>query len=270
MKGLCRIVSCLALAGCAHGAASTPVAAAAPVAMTEPVRPAASVAPPVVAEREDPPAPADLDQLEKQAETLLESGDYAEAETAAQEVVRRDARGYPYAYVILGDVAASREQRERALADYARALELDPSDAWAATRMAQVFADMGRSSQARTFLQGYLEHHPTTDADPYDELGWLALEQQDLGEARRTFTRARDVSAGRDADAFYGLAIVAADLDDVRATADALAALLALDPSRQAEVDADPAFDSVRAAPLLRPFLSQAPSKPEPSSPGSP
>jgi hypothetical protein len=100
--------------------------------------------------------------------------------------------------------------------------------------------------------------HPDADADVYIALG---NDERDLGDnahAEAAFRAAVERSGGKDADAYYGLALVAAKPG---VTVAAVRSLLALDPSRRDDLARDPAFARLRKNPAVRALLARAPKR---------
>jgi tetratricopeptide (TPR) repeat protein len=127
------------------------------------------------------PAPPDPAPIMQKAQAALEAKDYANAQKYAQQVIDMDPKGYPYAYVILGDVALEQKKYEQALAYYKKAIELDPKDGWAAQRAAQVLDKMGKKAEARGILRKHVMANDKVDADTWD-----ALACDDRGASRRS------------------------------------------------------------------------------------
>lgn len=191
-------------------------------------------------------APPTCDVEMKQASDALARRDLDEAERWARVVVERNPKDYPYAYVILGDVALGRGQWQAAYDFYARAMALDPNDGWAVQRAAQALVKLGKPTEARALLRGWLAAHPETDGDAWDALAWLELDAGDGKAAKEAFEHASRVAGGKDPEAWYGLAMLAARRSDVKETARALEALFALEPERRLVVERDPAFFRLR------------------------
>jgi outer membrane protein OmpA-like peptidoglycan-associated protein/Flp pilus assembly protein TadD len=195
---------------------------------------------------DDEPAAPDADPLMKKAQAALEAKDYAAAEKYAKQVVAIDPKGYPYAYVILGDVALEQKKYEEALGYYKKAIELDPKDGWAAQRAAQVYQKLGRANEARGVLRKHVMSNPDADADTWDALAWLELDLGDMKAAEAAFQKAIEASGGKDAEAWYGLAMIAARRGDPKATEKALTALFDLEPERRLVIERDPTFFRMR------------------------
>lgn len=195
---------------------------------------------------DDEPAAPDADPLMKKAQAALEAKDYANAEKYAKEVIAIDPKGYPYAYVILGDTALEQKKYEEALGYYKKAIELDPKDGWAAQRAAQVYQKLGRPNDARGVLRKHVMSNSDADADTWDALAWLELDLGDMKAAEQAFQKAIEASGGKDAEAWYGLAMIAARRGDPKATEKALTALFDLEPDRRLVIERDPTFFRMR------------------------
>ncbi len=193
----------------------------------------------------DVPAP-DAGPIMKKAVAALEARDFAEADKLAREVIAIDPKGYPYAYVILGDVALESRDYAAALENYKKAMELDPKDGWAAQRAATALQKQKKPLEARALLRKFTDQNPDTDADTWDALGWMEMELGDTKKAEHAFNEALRVSEGRDAEAWYGLALIYAQRQDAKGTEKALAALFALQPERRLVIERDPTFFRMR------------------------
>lgn len=192
----------------------------------------------------------------KRAQSALEAKDFDGAAKAASEAIALDAKSYPYAWVILGDVHLEAHEYAKALENYARAMELDPDDAWAANRASQALQKMKRLVEARDVLKKFVDGHPDVDADTLDALAWLEMDLGDTKAAQTYFERAEKVADGKDAEAWYGLAMIAAHRKDAAATKKDLEALFALDPARRLVLERDPTFFRVRLDPGVRALFS--------------
>ncbi len=194
-----------------------------------------------------PGADVDAGPIMKKAVEALENQDYANAEKYAKEVIAIDDKGYPYAYVILGDVALeSTRDYEKALEYYKKAMELDPKDGWAAQRTAQAYVKLKKPIDARATLRKFTTDNPDTDADTWDALAWLEMELGDWKRAEQAFNEALRVSDGNDAEAWYGLALIYARRGDNKGVEKALTALFALQPERRLVIERDPSFFRMR------------------------
>ena len=158
----------------------------------------------------------DLDGVVKEAENALAAKDYARARKLAESVLAKDPEGYPYAMVVLSEV-------------------LD---------------QLGRKDEARQRLRAFVAAHPKTDPDVYDALGWAELDGGNEAKGEAAFRAALQAAGDKgDEDAYYGLAIVAADHGDAKATAQNLEAAFAINPARRIEASKDDGFASVRSKP---------------------
>lgn len=219
-------------------------------------RPAAEPGPPDEKVVADPPAAPDPEPLMTRATAALERGDLAEARALAMAVIALDPTGYPYAYVVLGDVALAERSLASALERYRRALELDPDDGWAAQRIAQVLTLLGRALEARLLLRRFTAEHPDADPDAWDALAWLELELGDAPRAEAAFRKALEQSDGDDAEAWYGLAMIHARRGDALAVEKDLRALFALQPRRRLVIERDPTFFRLRIHPNVAALFS--------------
>lgn len=204
---------------------------------------------------DDTPGP-DAEPIMKKAVGALEAGDYDAAGKLAAEVIAIDPTGYPYAYVILGDVALNAKAYEKALEYYKKALELDPKDGWAAQRMAQAYRKLGKMLEARATLRKFTDQNPDADADTWDALAWIELEMGDSKRAEAAFRRALEASDGQDAEAWYGLALIHARRGDAAAVEKDLKALFALQPERRLVIERDPTFFRMRIHPNVAALFS--------------
>ncbi len=182
----------------------------------------------------------------RKATAALEAGDLDEAERWARIVVAKNPRDYPYAHVVLGDVALARGRPQAAYDAYATAMTLDPDDAWTVQRAAQAQVKLGKRDAARTLLRGWLGKHEASGAEAWDALGWLDLDAADGDGAKGAFERACRVSGGKDPEAWYGLALLAARRSDAKEAVRTLTALFALQPERRLVVEREPAFFRLR------------------------
>jgi outer membrane protein OmpA-like peptidoglycan-associated protein/Tfp pilus assembly protein PilF len=192
----------------------------------------------------------------KRAQAALESKDYDAAAKNANEAIALDGKDYPYAYVILGDTFFEAHDYGNALESYKRAMELDPDDGWAANRAAQALQKLKRLKEARDVLQKFVDAHPDADADTLDALAWIELDLGDTKAAQKSFERAEKLADGKDAEAWYGLAMIAAGRKDAAATQKALEALFALEPERRVVLERDPTFFRMRLYPGVKALFS--------------
>jgi outer membrane protein OmpA-like peptidoglycan-associated protein len=203
------------------------------------------------------PVEVDAGPIMKKAVEALEAKDYANALKYAKEVIAIDPKGYPYAYVILGDVnLESTKDYEKALEHYKHAMELDPKDGWAAQRAAQAYLKLKKPLEARATLRKFTTDNPDTDADTWDALAWMEMEQGDSKKAEHAFNEALRVSDGKDAEAWYGLALIYARRQDAKGVEKALAALFALQPERRLVIERDPTFFRMRINPAVAALFS--------------
>lgn len=198
----------------------------------------------------------DAEPIMRKAAEALQAGDYATAAKRARDVIAIDPKGYPYAYVILGDVALAQKQYQEALESYKKALELDPDDGWAAQRMAQVYQKLGKLPEARALLRKFTADHPGADADTWDALAWIELDLGDMKRAEEAFKKALEASDGKDAEAWYGLAMIHARRGDPIAVQKDLEALFALQPERRLVIERDPTFFRMRIYPNVAALFS--------------
>lgn len=200
----------------------------------------------------------DAGPIMKKAVEALEAKQYAEADKLAREVIAISPKGYPYAYVILGDVALeSTKDYEAALTNYKMAMELDPKDGWAAQRAAQALMKMKKPQMARALLRKFTEANPDTDADTWDALAWMEMELADIAKAEHSFKEALRVSDGKDPEAWYGLALIYARRQDANGVEKALAALFELQPERRIVIERDPTFFRARINPKVAALFSK-------------
>jgi predicted Zn-dependent protease len=191
-------------------------------------------------------APPNCDVEARKATAALEEGDLEAAERWARIVVAKNPRDYPYAYVVLGDVELARGHAQAAFDAYAKAMPLDPDDAWTVQRAAQALVKLGKRDAARALLRGWLAKHEASDADAWNALGWLDLDAADGAAAKDSFEHACRVSGGKDPESWYGLAVLAARRTDAKEAVRTLTALFALQPERRIVVERDPAFFRLR------------------------
>lgn len=195
---------------------------------------------------DDRPSKPDPEPLMKRAQEALEAKDYVVAARFANAVIEIDGKGYPYAYVVLGDVALAAKEYDKALVQYRTAMELDPKDGWAAQRAAQVLEKQGKLAEARDLLRDFVAGNANADADTWDALAWLELDLGDSKRAEAAFKKALEASDGKDAEAYYGLAMIAARRGDPIATEKYLTALFDLQPERRVVIERDPTFFRMR------------------------
>lgn len=206
--------------------------------------------------KEDDKAAPDAEPIMRKAVEALEAGDFVTAAKLAREVLAIDPKGYPYAWVILGDAALAQKQYAEALESYKKALELDPNDGWAAQRIAQVYQKLGKLPEARATLRKFTADHPGADADTWDALAWLELDLGDMKRAEEAFKKALEASDGKDAEAWYGLAMIDARRNDPIAVEKDLKALFALQPERRLVIERDPTFFRMRIHPNVAALFS--------------
>ena len=224
------------------------------------------------ADRASPPQAEKTEKTEEnvaeivaRAEAALDAKDYDRAESLAKEAIDADASGSPDAYVVLGEVALARRAPGRALALFEKAMAIDPSDAWATTSAAEALTQLARKEDARKLLRRFVDAHAdAADADVYDALAWAEHEANDVKRAEAAFQSALRVSSDGDAEAHYGLAVLAADRGDAKTTERELRAALALEPERWEKLKTDDAFQDVRGAPGMRALFAK---KPPPAAP---
>jgi outer membrane protein OmpA-like peptidoglycan-associated protein len=188
----------------------------------------------------------------KRAQSALEAKDIDAAAKNAREAIALDGKDYPYAYVILGDTLLEAHDYGGALEQYRKAMELDPNDGWAANRAAQALQKLKRPKEARDVLEAFVDAHADVDADTLDALAWNELDLGDVKAAQKSFERAEKVADGKDAEAWYGLAMIAAGRKDAAATQKDLEALFALEPERRVVIERDPTFFRMRLYPGVK------------------
>ncbi|MEO7092551.1 MAG: tetratricopeptide repeat protein, partial [Polyangiales bacterium] len=197
-----------------------------------------------------------VEGLMKKASDALEAKSFDVAADAAKQVIALDDKSYPYAYVILGDTFLEAHDYGKALENYRKAMELDPNDGWAAQRAAQALLKLKRPTEARDLLRKYVAAHPDASADTWDALAWIELDSGDYKKAEAAFQNAVKASNGKDAEAWYGLAMIAAHNNDPAATEKALNALFELEPERRLVIARDPTFFRARLWPNVRAIFS--------------
>jgi tetratricopeptide (TPR) repeat protein len=200
---------------------------------------------------------ADPDALMDRARTALDAHDLDEADKLAREAISADDAPSD-AYVVIGDIALARHNSADALAAYDRALSLDPDDGWALVRASEALSALGKQREARDRLRAFIAHHENPSVDVLDALGWAELDSDERAQAKGAFTKALEVSGERDADAWYGLAVLAADGGNAREASRAMLRVLDLEPTRRAEVEKDEAFEPVRSSPEWRSLFHSA------------
>jgi tetratricopeptide (TPR) repeat protein len=205
---------------------------------------------------EDDEKEPDVDALADKADAALEAKDYPTAKKLAEQVVALDPKGYPNAYVVLGDVAVAGGDAKGAVPLYQKAVSLDATDAWAVERLAEALTSLDRAKEARDLLRRFVTAHSDADADLFDALGTAELDTGHPREARAAFESALKANA-RDVDAFYGLALVAAAVNRPKDAVLAIKTLLALDPGRKGDVAREPAFEKVRKSAGLRALFAE-------------
>jgi tetratricopeptide (TPR) repeat protein len=230
----------------------TPAVAPADTQAASPVEPAAPTSAP------DPKE--DADALVERAQAALDAHDAGAAESLAREALTQNEKDAD-AIIILGDAALARHRPADALAAYERAQALDGDNGWAIVRASEALEALGRTGEARTRLRAYVAAHPDTIADVFDALGWRELDSHDPVRAKSAFSQGLKISNESDADAWYGLAVVAAGTENAAEVGRTLRRLFALDPQRRTEALADEAFEPVRQSVEWR-ELFPAPAKP--------
>ncbi len=204
----------------------------------------------------EPPEP-NVDAMVERAEAALKAGDLATAAGLAEKAIALDPTGYPYAYVVLGDVAAARGDQKGALARFEKAVALDPNDSWSATRLSETLAALHRETEAREVLRRFVAAHPDADDEILVALGNVELELGDRARAETAFRNALSRAGGKNADALYGLALVAQDRKRPAEVARALKQLLELDPSRRDDLANDPSLAKARKSKAVRSLLAR-------------
>ena len=197
-----------------------------------------------------------VEGLMKKAGDALEAKNFDVAQGAAQEVIALDDKNYPYAFVILGDTYLEAHDYGKALENYRKAIELDPNDGWATQRAAEALLKLKRPTEARELLRKFVAAHPDANADTWDALAWMELDAGELKKAEAAFESAVKASGGKDAEAQYGLAMIAAHRNDPAATEKALATLFELEPERRVVIERDPTFFRARLWPNVRALFS--------------
>lgn len=185
------------------------------------------------------------------AQAALDAQDVDAAEVLAREALKRDNENAE-ALVMTGDVALEKHRPAEALAAYERALTIDATDGWALVRASEALGVLGRSAEARTRLRAFVVKHPDAIPDVFDALGWLDLDVHDVGGANASFHKALEISKEGDADAWYGLAVIAADAENAQEVGRALRRVFTLEPGRRSEALKDEAFEPVRRSPEWR------------------
>jgi tetratricopeptide (TPR) repeat protein len=198
----------------------------------------------------------DADARMKRAHAALDAKDYDGAEKLAREVVAHDDKDAD-AYVVLGDVKLARHANDEALALFDKAIAIDPADDWATVRACEALGALGRHAEARDRLRAFAAAHAKASEDLYDALGWAELDGHDPARAEAAFRRALEVTGDKDADAWYGLALVAADKGDAAAAERALRECFARDPARRIEASKEDGLDSVRSSPGIRALFTK-------------
>lgn len=91
--------------------------------------------------------------------------------------------------------------------------------------------DLVRNSRSRDYFRRQLELATLNpaDASAHYNLGLLYQQRRDLGEAKRSFTRAVEIDP-REVDAHYQLGLMARDEDQLAVALEHLSAVIALDP----------------------------------------
>jgi tetratricopeptide (TPR) repeat protein len=207
------------------------------------------------ADRDEPEV--DTDALMKKAEGALEAKNMDEAEKDARAVIGADPKGYGAAYAVLGEVEASRGAWADALRDFEKGLALEPNEDSTMVHVAEALEELGKKTEARDRLRAYAAAHAEASSDLDDALGWAELEGKDAARAEAAFRAALKATGDKDADAFYGLAVIAADRNDARATEKALSAVFALEPERRIEASKDEAFADVRRSPVVKALFTK-------------
>jgi tetratricopeptide (TPR) repeat protein len=192
-----------------------------------------------------PDPPDEADALVERAQAALGAHDAGAAESLARDALTQDEKNAD-AIIVIGDAALARHRPADALAAYERALALDADNGWAIVRASEALEALGRTGQARTRLRAYVAEHPDAIADVFDALGWRELDSHEPGRAKAAFSQALKVSSESDADAWYGLAVMAAGAENAKEVGRTLRRVFALEPDRRTEALADEAFESVR------------------------
>jgi tetratricopeptide (TPR) repeat protein len=231
----------------------TPAVAPADTGSASPAEPAAPTS-------AAPNPKEDADALVERAQAALDAHDAGAAESLAREALTQNEKDAD-AIIVIGDAALARHRPADALAAYERALALDGDNGWALVRASEALEALGRTGQARTRLRAYVAAHPDTIADVFDALGWRELDSHDPVRAKSAFSQALKISNESDADAWYGLAVVAAGAENTKEVGRALQRVFALEPGRRTEALADEAFEPVRQSVEWR-ELFPAPAKP--------
>jgi tetratricopeptide (TPR) repeat protein len=107
----------------------------------------------------------------------------------AEQEWRAAARLAPYAPEVLdnmGLLLTSRQQYDEALADLARALQIDPGDSFAHRNLANLYSDLGRREEAEQEFKAAL-NASLLDFQTRDDLGQLYLDEGRLQEAEGQF-----------------------------------------------------------------------------------
>jgi len=202
---------------------------------------------------------AKIDAALDAAHAALARKDFAEAKKKATEVLTLDAKGNAPANAILGDVSMESKAYGDALASYRKAITLAPDTGAWVVRASHALDKLGRAKEGRDALREFVAKHPAkVDGEAYVALGWLEFDQGDLKRAEDAFRAAEKVSEGKEAEAFYGLALLAASKPDGAEVERTLVALFKLEPERRIEVERDPAFFRARLLPKVKALFSPA------------
>ena len=93
----------------------------------------------------------------------IKRGDEADAMSYVQRAVAQPNRAIRLAYVDLGTLNAAHGQNEEAVANFQRAIELDPDEVDAHWRLAKLYQSMGKKEQAGTELATVNKLHKVKD-----------------------------------------------------------------------------------------------------------
>ncbi len=148
---------------------------------------------------------ASLKQLFDQGEALLQAKQYAEAVALFERALplAKD-KNVPVVLAKLGESYDKARQYDKALENYRKASEANPTDSDLHNNLGNVLAEMGKSAEALQEFQKAAELSPTKAARYYFNLGAVSYNVGKMDEAVSGFRKATEIDPTY-ADAFFWL-----------------------------------------------------------------
>ncbi|MHB8973502.1 MAG: tetratricopeptide repeat protein [Pirellulaceae bacterium] len=185
----------------------------------------------------------DPDLVVRLGEMHLQTGDLKEANQLAEQVIQAG-RQEANVYRLRGAIMARQNQWPEALADYHRALSIQPQYPEVQLAIAEVYYRQGRPQRTLSTLQALAASYPSGE-EPVAALYWQGLACEALGrheQAVVSLTQAEERGM-RSSDLFYNLAQARYMAGDPTAAELALQRVLEMEPTH---ADAQRLAESIR------------------------